>query len=92
MTTVSSATNGTYFLQSLKTTGNWMLDATSTDTSDWMDPTSNGPDSVGLAANAFAKASLLKTSYSGTLAINQGILTLQSQLNSQVGSKVNIFA
>lgn len=104
MTAVSSASlsaaasnayylaHGGSFLNSQQTTGNWMLDAVSNDTADWMDPSSNGPDAVGLAANAFAKAHMVNATVSGSLAVNKGILTLQSQLNTQVGSQVNIFA
>jgi len=103
MTAISSASssaaanayylaNGGEFLQSIQTSGNWLMDASSTDTANWMDPSSTGPDTVGLAANAFAKATQLQTSYTGSLAVNQGILSLQAQLNGQVGSQVNIFA
>ncbi len=93
MTTISSATNGYAFLQSLTTTGNWMLDAVSNDTADWLDPSSNGPDAVRLAANAFAKAHLLSTTAKGSLAVNQGIQTQQSALTAlSSGQTLNILA
>jgi hypothetical protein len=88
-----STINGAAFLQSVPTTGNWMLDATSTDTADWMDPSSNGPDYVGIAANAFAKAHMVNTTVNGQLAVNQGIATMQSLLApSGAGQLVNLFA
>jgi hypothetical protein len=94
MTAISSAAslNGAAFLQSMKTTGNWLLDAANTDSSDWMDPSSSGPDAVNLAANAFAGAHVTAITYGSNFAVNTGILSLQAQLNAQPGSQVNIFA
>jgi len=96
MTSIAAATtatvNGSAFLQTIKTSGNWLLDASNADSSDWMDPSASGPDAVDLAANAFAGAHVSAITYGSNAAVNEGILTLQAQLNSQPGSQVNIFA
>jgi hypothetical protein len=91
MTSISNT--GSAFLQSLPTTGNWMLDAVSANNSDWMDPSSSGPDAVNLAANAFAQAETATTGTLNSLAVNKGIATLQTKLAaSEAGQTVNIFA
>jgi len=71
-----------------------MLDAVSNDSSNWMDPSSSGPDFVDMAANAFALAQTATTTTLGNMAINQGIQSAQSQLNDLlgVGQLVNVFA
>jgi hypothetical protein len=96
MTSIAAATtayvNGSAFLQTIKTSGNWLLDASSAASSDWMDPSSSGPDAVELAASAFAGAHVTAITYGSNFAVNKGILALQGQLNSQPGSQVNIFA
>ena len=76
----------------MKTTGNWMLDASNATSADWMDSSTSGPDAVDLAANAFAGAHVTAITYGSNYAVNKGILSLQAQLNAQPGSQVNIFA
>lgn len=94
MTAISSASsiNGAAFLQSMQTSGNWMLDASNVTSANWMDPSSSSPDAVDLAANAFAGAHVTAITYGSNFAVNKGILSLQAQLNAQPGSHVNIFA
>lgn len=87
----ASAINGSYFLQSLTSKGNWLLDAASSDPTDWMDPTDSGPDLVDSAATAFAQAESATTAARGSIAVNQGINVLQSQL-AGLGESVDIFA
>jgi hypothetical protein len=96
-TTAANATylaNGGEFLQSVQSTGNWMLDAVSNDGANWMDPSSSGPDVVDLAANAFAEAETANTSTIANLAISQGAQIMQEQLNALngVGQTVNVLA
>ena len=77
-----SAVNGAAFLQTMQTTGNWMLDASNATSSDWMDPSSSGPDAVDLAANAFAGAHVTAITYGSNFAVNKGITTLQNVLSA----------
>jgi hypothetical protein len=90
MTTISSAAsiNGAAFLQSIQTTGNWMLDASSAYSSNWMDPSSSGPDAVDLAANAFAAAHVTAITYGSNSAVNKGIAVLQQALNASSSQNV----
>jgi hypothetical protein len=96
MTTISSGSiNGAAFLQSMQTSGNWMLDASNATSSDWMDPSSSGPDAVDLAANAFAGAHVTAITYGSNFAVNKGITTLQNVLSTTStapGQAVNILA
>jgi len=86
--------HGGQFLNSVQTTGNWMLDVAGSDTSSWLDPNSNGPDVVDLAANAFAQAHTATADTITNLVINQAKSVLQNQLNSMLGlgQNVNILA
>jgi hypothetical protein len=90
MTTISSASsvNGAAFLQSIQTTGNWLLDASNASSSDWMDPSSSGPDAVDLAANAFAGAHVTAITYGSNFAVNKGIAVLQQALNASSSDNV----
>jgi hypothetical protein len=107
MTTISSTTsaataaanatylaNGGEFLQSVQTTGNWMLDAVNNSGANWMDPSSSGPDVVDLAANAFAEAQTANSSTIANLAISQGAKVMQDQINALngIGQAVNVLA
>jgi len=107
MTTVSSsslsaaASNAYYlahggeFLNSVQTTGNWMLDVANSDTTSWLDPNSNGPDIVDLAANAFAQAQTATANTATNLVLTQAQSVLQQQLNalqSGTGQFVNLLA
>jgi hypothetical protein len=101
MTTISSASaasiNGAAFLQTMQSSssGNWMLDASNADSSDWMDPSSSGPDAVDLAANAFAGAQVNAITYGSNFAVNQGLTALQNILSvtsTAPGQAVNILA
>jgi hypothetical protein len=96
MTTISSGSiNGAAFLQSMQTSGNWMLDASNATSSDWMDPSSSGPDAVDLAANAFAGAHVTAITYGSNFAVNKGITTLQNVLSTTSaapGQAVNFLA
>jgi len=90
-----SAVNGAAFLQAMQTTGNWMLDASNATSSDWMDPSSSGPDAVDLAANAFAGAHVTAITYDSNFAVNKGITTLQNVLSATStapGQAVNFLA
>jgi hypothetical protein len=90
-----SALNGAAFLQSMQTTGNWMLDASNATSSDWMNPSSSGPDVVNLAANAFASAHVTAITFGSNFAVNKGITTLQNVLSTTSaapGQAVNFLA
>jgi len=86
--------HGGYFLNSVQTTGNWMLDVASADTSSWLDPNSSGPDVVDLAANAFAQAQTATADTAANLVINQAKSVLLDQLNALqgLGQTVNVLA
>jgi hypothetical protein len=90
MSSISSTSSN--FLQSQTSPGgNWVQDtlSASADSADWMDPNASGPDAVSLAANAFAAAQQIKLTNENSLAVNQGISVLSSQL---AGQSVNILA
>jgi len=107
MTTVSSASlsaaasnayylaHGGEFLNSVQTTGNWMLDVANSDNgSNWLDPSSSGPDVVDLAANAFAEAHTASAGTITNLVLSQAQSVLQDQLNALqgIGQTVNVLA
>jgi len=90
MSSVSGVTSG--LLQPLAGGSNWLqsvASATSSNASDWMSPSSAGPDMVVAAANAFAAAHQLSSSNLSSLAVNQGIFALEQQ---QLTQSVNIIA
>lgn len=66
-----------------------MLDASNADSSDWMDPSSSGPDAVDLAANAFAGAHVTAITFGSNFAVNKGITALQQALAAS--SSPNVF-
>lgn len=98
MSSITAANNGAAFLQAVQSSGNWLQDTATADaagSADWMDPSSSGPDAVDLAANAFASAQQVKNTNLNSLAVNQGISTLEAELANQTlvaGQSVNILA
>lgn len=87
--------HGGEFLNSVQSSGNWMLDVANSDTTSWLDPNSNGPDVVDLAANAFAQARTATADTAANLIINQAKSVLQQQLSalqSGTGQFVNLLA
>jgi hypothetical protein len=83
--------HGGYFLNSLTTSGNWLLNSVSNDTGNWL--SSSATDVVNLAANAFAKAHIVNTTTNASLAVNKGIQTQQSALTAlSTGQSLDIFA
>jgi hypothetical protein len=91
MSSIASASPATW-LQSQTPASNWVQSAVTSDSvgsADWMDPNGGGTDPVDLAANAFAAAEQTSTQGKSSLAVNQGISVLSSQLT---GQSVNILA
>jgi hypothetical protein len=84
VSSIVAANNGAAFLQSVQSSGSWFQDAAAASASrnvDWMDPSaSSSSDVVKLAANAFASAHLVSSSQRSSLAVNQGIKTIESAL------------
>ena len=100
ISSLSAATSNAYylshggqFINSVQSSGNWMLDVAGADTSSWLDPNSSGPDIVNLAANAFARAHTATADTIANLVINQAKSVLQQRLSSlQSGQFVNVLA
>jgi hypothetical protein len=88
MSPVVLANNGASFLQSVPSTpgGNWLQNvATSTSSSDWMDPSAgSGQDAESAAANAMAAAEQVNLTNQNSLAVNTGMSVLSSQLTGSV--------
>ena len=87
--------HGGEFLNSVQSTGNWMLDVANSDTTSWLDPNSNGPDIVDLAANAFAQAQTATADTATNQILTQAQSVLQQQLNALqngTGQFVNLLA
>jgi len=102
-TSLSAAVSNAYylahggeFLNSIQSTGNWMLDVASADnsSSSWLDPNSSGPDIVDLAANAFAQAHTATADTTTNMILSHATSVLQEQLNALqgVGQTVNVLA
>ena len=78
------------WLQSQTAASNWVQSAVTSDltgSANWLSPSANA-DPVNMAANAFAAAEQMGASGKNSLAVNEGISVLQSQL----GKSVNILA
>lgn len=84
-----SSVSSTSWLSSQTAASNWVQSAvTTSNNANWLDPGS-AQDPVNAAANAFAAAEQLNTSYTSQNAVNTGISVLQAQLS---GQSVNILA